>query len=93
MPGNDPRAGVGHGENAVTGCNHAADIAVAVHIDEGIETIEEIVAHVKDIGLLKMEDCISVGMPRSGMEGMNGLPVPVQRQFVVEGDDRECCIR
>ena len=74
MPGNDAGTGVGHGEHAIAGRNHAVDIAVAVHVNEGIEAIEEIVAHVKDIGVLKMQDHIAVGMSRPGVEGVNGFP-------------------
>src|SRR6266849_3102799 len=62
VPRNDLSVVAGERENFAGGRNRAADIAAGAGVDVGIHAIEKRIAHMDDVGLLKMNVDVRVRM-------------------------------
>jgi hypothetical protein len=65
----------------------ALDRSPVGHVDERDHLVEEVVAHVEDVGLLEVDDGVAVGMGGRHVPDLDGLAAHVDAQLGVEGDD------
>ena len=68
VSGNDLRPRVDELQGALGAVDHPVDVPARARIDEGINPVEEHVAHVDDIRAAVLNDDVAVGMGRRHVE-------------------------
>src|SRR6185369_12474648 len=84
MSRNDPGVVVGQRQNFVGGGNHPVDFSAGTGVDDRVRAVEKSVAHVNDVGLVKMNVDIGVGMRRLQILQHQDFTVGVQYFAIAE---------
>src|SRR5262245_36795977 len=70
-------------------CDYAIYAAASLRINERKTVRHEIVTEVCNVRFLKIDDAVSIGVPGRKMQSANVFAVQMDRQVVLEGDDRQ----
>ena len=93
MPWDDLCLPISQRQDGIRGLDHSLNRASMVHVDERVKAVEEDIPGVDDVGVLKVDHAVPVGVCAGHVKGVQCVVVQVESDVGGEGNHRKRSLR